>query len=144
VRQAFLLALLINSAIQKSHDNDTYHSMLISIQPEARSNQEIMGRSYGEFYRKGNIILRDFSTSATEQSVANPLFVKEAPPYDLDLLNRYIRDARLTNGYRRVFEAVKLGTTNSDNDEFIGPLRENWTKSLSENAVDIVGVIGMK
>jgi hypothetical protein len=139
----FLLALLINSAIAKSHDHDTYLSMLKTIQSEAKSNQDIMRDSYGDLFHSGGIVLRDLSTSAAEQCISNPLFAKEVPPYDLERLNKYIRDAHLTNSYRRISESVEIGPGKKLDNEFVMRLRDVWTKSVSDSAVDIAGVVGM-
>ena len=73
-----------------------------------------MENSYGEFYRRKSIILRDLDTSAALQCLANPLFVKEAKAQELELFNKYVRDANLTNGYRRGYEIDRIASDEAE------------------------------
>src|SRR5205085_6979911 len=74
---SFLIALLINTAINNWNESKTHDSMLKAIKTEAESNRAILNGSFKKYYKDG-IVLNEFSTGTVRQHLANPLFVKHA------------------------------------------------------------------
>ena len=132
----FLLALAVNSMVANHTDREAYESILKSIKSEAASNKAILENSFLQYLDHG-IVIKEFSLGASQQALANPLFVRQAAPGVLESMNEYIRDLSLANGYRRVDEALQL----SDSEKaaaWISNVHDAWRENLkkSEESID--------
>jgi hypothetical protein len=127
----FLLALAINALVAHHKDQGTYESMLKAVKAEAKSNEAVLEKSYGDFYFTGGIVLKDFSVAVISQSLANPLFVEHLKGEDLELLNQYMRTLTLANSYRRAAESIKLGSS-VEKDGWLQRINEQWTPTINE------------
>jgi hypothetical protein len=138
----FLMALWINSLVAKNNETAVYDSMIKSIRAEATSNGEILDDSVSKYYRVG-LVVREYSTASATQCLSSPLFAKHAKTADLEMISKYIRVLSLSNGYRRVSEAVILSDA-SGKGIWLDPLRDQWVGNIQESGELIEQVGKMK
>jgi hypothetical protein len=139
----FLLALGINSWVTNRHDEETFRSMLRSVQAEAASNEAVLNNSYGRYFDNG-VVLKDFSVLVVSQSLTNPLFVKHLKPSELSLLNQYMRTLTLANSYRQRLEALTFGAANKDAEGWKENIMTVWRPTVNEAVAEIDGVEKME
>ncbi len=127
----FLLAPAVNAEVSNRHDRGTYRSMIASIQSEAKANKAVLDTSFAEYFPSG-VIIKEFSYSAANQCLSNPLFVKQAKQADIETLYVYVRDLSLSNRYRRVVE--NLAVHNRASDACFETVKQQWGQMLGPMA----------
>ncbi|MFL6312590.1 MAG: hypothetical protein ACJ71W_10825 [Terriglobales bacterium] len=138
----FLVALWVNSLVANKNEAAVYQSMLKSIRAEANSNGEILSDSVFKYYRAG-LVVREYSTASAALCLSSPLFAKHAKASDLEMISKYIRVLSLSNGYRRVSEAVIL-SDESARKKWLDPIQEEWTGNIEESGELIDQIVKMK
>ena len=125
----FLVALLVNSYVDLLRDKRAYRSMLGAIKAEAGNNKVIHKDSFMEFYRDG-LVVREFFLEVAAQCCANPLFIKHAKSSEIEILNAYLRNIKLANGYRAKAEYFRIDAKGKASQEWLDALIDNWGDNL--------------
>jgi hypothetical protein len=125
----FLVALLVNSYVELRRDKKAYRTMLKAIKAEAGNNKVILSDSFMRFYRDG-LVVREFFLGAAAQCCASPLFIKHARSSEIGVLNAYLRNIKLANGYREKAERFRLDTKGKASQEWLEPLIDSWGDNL--------------
>ncbi len=125
----FLIALLVNSYLELRRDKKTHRTMLKVIKVEASSNKIILKDSFWKYYRDG-VVLREFFLEAATQCCASPLFIKHAELNGIGILNAYLRNLKLANGYREKAESFLLDAKGRASQEWLPTLRNSWEENL--------------
>ena len=136
---SFLIALLINTAINNWNESKTHDSMLKAIRTEAESNRAILNDSFRAHYKEG-VVLNEFNLGVVRLHLGNPLFVKHARPGELELLNTYMRNLTLANQYRDQAREIRIKQVGAD---WLENLVAAWEKNLALCEEDIGEVINL-
>jgi hypothetical protein len=130
----FLLALLVNSAVDDWKEKSAYDSLVIAIKAEAASNEVIYTNSF-QFALNGGVVFRGFSTTAANIGLSNIAFLNHASSNQVAILSEYLRDLTLSNLYREKSEKLRFANTAdpsslSDNQQWDDQIKASWTINL--------------
>jgi hypothetical protein len=139
----FLVALLVNSFVQSRRDKKTYLTMVKAIKAEADSNKTILEDSFLRYYREG-LVVREFFLGAVAQYLASALFIEHVRSSDIEVLNAYLRNMKLANGYREKAERFRLDAGKKAALDFLEPLIDSWGHNLKQcqESIDQVLALG--
>ncbi len=136
-----LVALTIDSVVDFYHEKNTFHSMLHSIQVEARDNQVIFEKSFKPNFENA-IVYRSFNLKSFEQYWENTIFVEHASKEQISILSQYYLSLSRSNSLR---EAGKEYAYNDNlNDKFGNGLRKTWKENLTECEAGIKAVLAIQ
>jgi hypothetical protein len=102
---AILIALLINSEVEKTKDKETFITIIKSVNVEALSNQKISEESFR--YNVNRIIYREFSYKLSEDFLGNKIFLTNASDSLINDMNEYILCLKRANVFRSANEKYK-------------------------------------
>lgn len=94
-----LIALLINSGIDKKNEKATYETMVKAINLESIQNNEIYENSFKPNY-KNSIIRRHFLTKVCDEYLANKIFLNNTSDSLLTNLITYTTYLKRANNFR--------------------------------------------
>jgi hypothetical protein len=139
----FLVALLVNSYVELRRDKKAYCTMLKAIKAEAGNNKVILNDSFLRLYRDG-VVIREFFLGAAAQCLASPLFIRHVKSSEIGVLNAYLRNITLANGYREKAERFRLDPKGKASQEWFGPLINCWDDNLKQcqDSIDQVLELG--
>jgi hypothetical protein len=118
----FFIALFINGLVKEHREQATFQSMLVSLRAEASSNETVVTQSYQKFFPEG-VVLREFRTQTAQALLASPVFMKYLKSAQIEVINQYVNDLALANGYRRAIETLSFEPT---------PSHIGWLSSIKE------------
>jgi hypothetical protein len=142
----FLVALLINSLVERRRDKKAFQTMLKAIQAEAGSNKVILNESFLQYYRDG-MVVREFFLGTVVESLASPLFikhVKHVKPAQMELLGAYLRNIKLANCYREKAEHFWLEIKRKEARDWLESILLVWDENLKQcqDSIDQVLALG--
>lgn len=129
----FLIALVVNSTIERHHEYQVYLSMRQAIKIEAEANGETLESAFLRYYKSG-VVLQQFETAVVSQLMYSPIFLKFSQPDEVKILSRYYRSLALANRYREKSEAMILEGKAS---EQLPSLMTVWSANLKECEMNI-------
>ncbi len=136
----FLVALLVNSGLDRSREEQSYRSMVQAIKVEAQANREALETGFLKYFEAG-VVLQQFSTSVATQYLATPTFLKFSPKDDVSRLTQYVRLLTLSNKYREKVETIRLDPGNEiDSGVFV----KVWKTNLEQCAKAIASIEGLQ
>jgi len=117
-----LIALLINSIVNRYNDKDRFDSMLKAINIEAIQNKTIYSESFIQNFRT-NIVRREFSTKICDEFLVSNIFLDNASPNITTTLIDYSLTIKRANSFRASDEKYKYDTITY----------RKWSKGLTES-----------
>lgn len=102
-----LIALLINSYVDKQRDEKAYKLMLKAINIEATENQKILNESFILNYKPDNIVLREFNLKISDEIITNTIFLDHVSPDILKVMITYSMNLNRANNFRERDEKYK-------------------------------------
>lgn len=100
-----LIALLINSSVERSKDRKTYNTILKAINIEAVANKRISEESFRQNINR--IVYREFSYKISEDFLSNRIFLNNASADLINNMNNYILNLKRANAFRNAGEKYK-------------------------------------
>ncbi|HTA25857.1 MAG TPA: hypothetical protein VK763_20165 [Terriglobales bacterium] len=124
---AFTLALVINSAIQRHAEDDTFSTMMNSVYIELWLNRSALQ----EIKNADNdrIIVEGLQSRTTASCLSNPMFVRHLTKEQYMYLSGFVGGAETMNSYRALAEKYIL-SDRPDKEERLRYLRQEWNRGI--------------
>lgn len=139
----FFLALSINSFQNRQAERSSFYDMIEAIKQEGEHNMDVLSHSFMEHFEH-DIVVAEFSLSTLRASLANPLFMRYADYYTLQILNEYLRVLELSNGFAEATRLMRIGNNFNEqylpqNEYIINDWRDNlnYCPTVIQNVLDI-------
>lgn len=104
-----LIALGVNSCVERKKEREAYSAMFKAIVYEAEQNRTILNNSFIPNYCK-KIIYREFSTKACEGFLYDKVFLENSLSTHIDKLTDYVLTLNRANKFRVADEKYKYDT----------------------------------
>ena len=101
-----LIALLINSEVNRNRDVKSFNSMLTAIEIEASQNEIVLRQSFIPNYKSG-IVRRKFNIRNCNTFLSNSVFLKYVDDKRLKLLMQYALTLERANNFKEADEKYK-------------------------------------
>jgi hypothetical protein len=131
----FLIALLVNSAIERHGDRQAYYSLQNAIRVEAQSNERVLHDSFDKYF-DGGLVLQEFNTAVVSQALSSPTFLKNSTKDEIAGLSSYVRNLTLANRYRERSEKWRL----EEKEDWVNALTKVWNANLDACQKSITAV----
>lgn len=135
----FLIALLVNSGVERYRDHEAYLLMRHAIKLEAKANSDVLHTGFLKYYKEG-IVLQQFNTAVTTQFLSSPAFLKFSTSAEVSALSTYNRDLALANKYR---EKAELLSFEGKEKEWLENLEIVWGENLKGCEASIASVVDL-
>ncbi len=136
-----MVALLVNSAIDRHREREAYYSVRNAVAVEAKSNERVLHDSFDKYFDQG-LVLQEFTTAVASQALSSPAFVKNSTSDEIAELSKYVRNLALANRYRERAEKWR----SDEKEEWLQALIAVWRLNLDacEKSVTSVARTGEK